>query len=95
MRLSEQDIGDVYYTTLLQHVGCAAYAHETGRLFGGDDIALRATGTAVSLAARVDCVAPIAPTATLLELRGGHACQIERIDRFLDASEGHLAGNPV
>jgi HD-GYP domain-containing protein (c-di-GMP phosphodiesterase class II) len=35
---------DVYYTTLLQHIGCTAYAHETASLFGGDDIALRAEG---------------------------------------------------
>ena len=47
MNLSDQDVGDVYYTTLLQHVGCTAYAHETARAFGGDDIALRAAGAAI------------------------------------------------
>jgi HD-GYP domain-containing protein (c-di-GMP phosphodiesterase class II) len=31
----------VYYTALLQHVGCTAYAHEAGRLFGGDEIAVK------------------------------------------------------
>jgi HD-GYP domain-containing protein (c-di-GMP phosphodiesterase class II) len=33
---------DVYYTTLLQHVGCTAYAHEAARRFGGDEIAVKA-----------------------------------------------------
>jgi HD-GYP domain-containing protein (c-di-GMP phosphodiesterase class II) len=37
----------VYYTAMLQHVGCTAYAHETAALLGGDDIALRASGALV------------------------------------------------
>lgn len=37
----------VYYTALLQHLGCTAYAHETAVIFGGDDIALRADGALV------------------------------------------------
>ena len=52
MDLSERDVGDVYYTTLLQHIGCTAYAHETAALFGGDDIAVRAGG------ARIDSANP-------------------------------------
>src|ERR671911_824240 len=47
--LDERDVGDVYYATLLQHVGCTAYAHETAALFGGDDIAVRAGGARVRL----------------------------------------------
>jgi hypothetical protein len=35
------DASDVYYTTLLQHVGCTAYAHEAARLLGGDEIAIK------------------------------------------------------
>jgi response regulator RpfG family c-di-GMP phosphodiesterase len=34
MGLKEGDVGDVYYATLLQHVGCTAYAHETAAVFG-------------------------------------------------------------
>jgi hypothetical protein len=34
MGLGESDVCDVYYSTLLQHVGCTAYAHETAALFG-------------------------------------------------------------
>jgi HD-GYP domain-containing protein (c-di-GMP phosphodiesterase class II) len=33
---------DVYYVTLLQHVGCTAYAHEAAALLGGDEIAVKA-----------------------------------------------------
>ena len=29
---ASEDVGDIYYTTLLQHVGCTAYAHETAAL---------------------------------------------------------------
>ncbi len=32
---------DVYYTTLLQHIGCTAYAHEAARMLGGDEIAVK------------------------------------------------------
>ena len=47
MQLSEPDVADVYYATLLQHVGCTAYAHETAALFGGNDIAVRAGGARI------------------------------------------------
>jgi HD-GYP domain-containing protein (c-di-GMP phosphodiesterase class II) len=33
--------GDVYYTTLLQHVGCTGFAHEAAAMLGGDDIAVK------------------------------------------------------
>jgi HD-GYP domain-containing protein (c-di-GMP phosphodiesterase class II)/DNA-binding CsgD family transcriptional regulator len=47
MGLDERDVGDIYYATLLQHVGCTAYAHETAALLGGDDIAIRAGGARI------------------------------------------------
>ncbi len=50
MDLNEGDVGDVYYATLLQHVGCTAYAHETAALFGGNDIAVRAGGAKTDFA---------------------------------------------
>lgn len=53
MDLSERGVvGDIYYTTLLQHIGCTAYAYETAALLGGDDIAVRADG------ARIDSANP-------------------------------------
>jgi HD-GYP domain-containing protein (c-di-GMP phosphodiesterase class II) len=35
------DPADVYYTTLLQHMGCTAYAHEAARMLGGDELAVK------------------------------------------------------
>jgi HD-GYP domain-containing protein (c-di-GMP phosphodiesterase class II) len=35
------DPSDVYYTTLLQHIGCTAYAHEAAAMLGGDEIAVK------------------------------------------------------
>ncbi len=40
--LAADDPSDVYYTTLLQHAGCTAYAHEAAALLGGDEIAVKA-----------------------------------------------------
>jgi HD-GYP domain-containing protein (c-di-GMP phosphodiesterase class II)/DNA-binding CsgD family transcriptional regulator len=50
MEVGESDVCDIYYVTLLQHVGCIAYAHETAALLGGDDIALRASGARIDSA---------------------------------------------
>ncbi len=36
---------DVYYTTLLQHIGCTAYAHEAAAMLGGDEIAVKSAAT--------------------------------------------------
>jgi hypothetical protein len=36
MDLPDRDVRDVYYCTLLQHLGCTAPAHETTYLFGDD-----------------------------------------------------------
>ena len=35
--LPEREVADVYYTALLQHVGCTAFRHEAAMLFGRDD----------------------------------------------------------
>jgi hypothetical protein len=40
--LPEPEVSDVYYTALMQHVGCAGYAHEAAALLGGDEIAVKA-----------------------------------------------------
>ena len=39
--LDAPDQRAVYYTSLLQHVGCTAYAHEAAALLGGDEIAVK------------------------------------------------------
>ncbi|HSK21742.1 MAG TPA: HD domain-containing phosphohydrolase [Egicoccus sp.] len=44
--LAEPQVRDVYYTTLLQHLGCTAPMHELTHLFGNDrDVLARAEGT--------------------------------------------------
>ena len=47
MGIPDPDLPGVFYTALLQHVGCTAYAYETAGLFGGNDIALRAAGARI------------------------------------------------
>lgn len=37
MGLSEDEVRAIYWTALLKHVGCTAYAHEQARWVGGDD----------------------------------------------------------
>jgi HD-GYP domain-containing protein (c-di-GMP phosphodiesterase class II)/DNA-binding CsgD family transcriptional regulator len=39
--LAEEDVRDVYLTTLLRHLGCTATAHEEAYLFGGDELQSR------------------------------------------------------
>ncbi|HZD17905.1 MAG TPA: HD domain-containing phosphohydrolase [Actinomycetota bacterium] len=39
--LSEREVADVYYTTLLKHLGCTATSHEETHLFGPDDLGMR------------------------------------------------------
>jgi hypothetical protein len=40
--LGVREHSDVYYVTLLQHIGCTAYAHEAAALLGGDELAVKA-----------------------------------------------------
>jgi HD-GYP domain-containing protein (c-di-GMP phosphodiesterase class II) len=40
---SDEDARDVYYTSLLQHIGCTAYSHESSRYFGDEQSVKRAT----------------------------------------------------
>lgn len=48
MGLPELQVADVYYTTLLKHLGCTATTHEEAHLFGPDEQGLR------SIAERTD-----------------------------------------
>lgn len=51
LRLSATEVADVLYTSLLQHLGCTAYAHESAQVWG-DDV------TATRLAFRTDFTRP-------------------------------------
>ena len=35
------EVGDVVYTSLLQHLGCTAYAHEAAQVWGDDVASVR------------------------------------------------------
>jgi HD-GYP domain-containing protein (c-di-GMP phosphodiesterase class II) len=39
--LAERDVADVYYTALLEHIGCTGFAHETAAAYG-DEMAVNA-----------------------------------------------------
>jgi HD-GYP domain-containing protein (c-di-GMP phosphodiesterase class II)/DNA-binding CsgD family transcriptional regulator len=38
---TDQEVSDVLYTALLQHLGCTAYAHEAARVWGDDVVTTR------------------------------------------------------
>ena len=52
MGLPEAEVGVVYYTTLLKHLGCTATSHEETQLFGPDELAMR------RVAERIDSARP-------------------------------------
>lgn len=41
----EGEVADIYWTALLAHSGCTAFAHEQAALFAGDEIAVNAAGS--------------------------------------------------
>jgi HD-GYP domain-containing protein (c-di-GMP phosphodiesterase class II)/DNA-binding CsgD family transcriptional regulator len=65
MGLPDVDIADVYWTTLLAHSGCTAFAHEQAALFGGDEISVNDFGS------RTDFGEPREVVAFLRELSRG------------------------
>ena len=63
MDLPEREVADVFYVSLLFHVGCVAYAHETFELFG-DDQAVRRAAVETDLTDMRDILATLIPGAT-------------------------------
>jgi hypothetical protein len=55
------DPSDVYYTTLMQHVGCTAYAHEAARMLGGDELAVKRAAVHTDFARPSDVVRTYLP----------------------------------
>src|SRR5688572_13903751 len=79
MDLPEPVVRDVYYTTLLQHVGCTAPAHERAHLFG-DELA------GAPLAERTDEASRRESLALLLSVgRGTGARRIRHLARMVAA----------
>jgi HD-GYP domain-containing protein (c-di-GMP phosphodiesterase class II)/DNA-binding CsgD family transcriptional regulator len=63
MDLSDREVADVFYVSLLFHVGCVAYAHETFELFG-DDQAVRRAAVETDFTDVRDIFATLIPEAT-------------------------------
>jgi HD-GYP domain-containing protein (c-di-GMP phosphodiesterase class II) len=64
--LPEDEVRAVYYTALLQHLGCVGFAHETARVFG-DELAMNAAVARTDVASTRDLFTTFLP-----ELTGGH-----------------------
>ncbi|MFP3901410.1 MAG: HD domain-containing phosphohydrolase [Acidimicrobiia bacterium] len=63
MDLSEPEVADVFYVSLLFHVGCPAYSHEAAELFG-DDLAVNHAAVAADLTDLRDVFTTFIPEST-------------------------------
>lgn len=54
MGLSDETSREVFYTALLQHVGCVGYAHEAAAVFGGRDVEMNLAGSHTDFASPAD-----------------------------------------
>jgi hypothetical protein len=61
--LPEQEVRAVYYTALLQHVGCVGYAHETAAVFG-DELAMNLAAARTNFASPRDLFTTFLPELT-------------------------------
>lgn len=55
LALSEAELDELFYVSLLRHIGCTAFSHEEGLLFG-DDNAMRANFTGIDSRSPTDVV---------------------------------------
>jgi HD-GYP domain-containing protein (c-di-GMP phosphodiesterase class II) len=87
--LPQRELADVYWTALLMHVGCTAFAHEQAALFGGDEIMVNAIG------AKTDFSQPREAIAFLLELgRDRSPAQRARL-LFVGLTQGERFGREI
>jgi HD-GYP domain-containing protein (c-di-GMP phosphodiesterase class II) len=61
LELSDREVSDVYYTTLLKHLGCTATPHEE-LLFGPDELAMRPVAERTDVARPVEVLALLRAT---------------------------------
>jgi HD-GYP domain-containing protein (c-di-GMP phosphodiesterase class II) len=61
--LPDEEVRAVYYTALLQHLGCTGFAHETAQRFG-DELAVNAALSRTNLASMRDVVTTFLPALT-------------------------------
>jgi HD-GYP domain-containing protein (c-di-GMP phosphodiesterase class II) len=71
MGLDEGEVADVFYTTLLLHVGCTGLAHETVATWG-DDVALLGIVARTNLADPAEMMARLVPAVPLPRARAEH-----------------------
>jgi HD-GYP domain-containing protein (c-di-GMP phosphodiesterase class II) len=64
LELPDPVVADVFYTALLEHVGCTAQAHETAALLGGDELAVNAAGVRTNFADTRDVFTTFLPELT-------------------------------
>ena len=76
--LGDKDVADTYYTSLLFHVGCPAFSHETATLFGNELTITRAVAR-TNLADPADYLATLVPEATRGLPRGAREALAERL----------------
>lgn len=62
--LADDRAADVFYTALLQHVGCTGFAHEQAALLGGDDRLVNAAGAKTDFADPADVFRTFLPELT-------------------------------
>lgn len=96
--LDDADASEVYYTTLLQHVGCTAYAHEAAMLLGGDEIAVKRAAVRTNFGRPRDVVltylpnlAPAASLVTRLRVAGTAAVHARTIVQGYSRSNCEVA----
>lgn len=63
MNLSESEVSDVFFVSLLFHVGCVAYSHETAERFG-DDLAVNHAAIKTEITSVRDVFARLIPEST-------------------------------
>src|SRR6202165_2247052 len=85
---------DIYYTTLLQHIGCTAYAHEAAALLGGDEIAVKRAAVHTDFGDPRDILRSylphLAPTADILtRLRAAGTAAVRARDVVRGYSRAH------
>jgi HD-GYP domain-containing protein (c-di-GMP phosphodiesterase class II)/DNA-binding CsgD family transcriptional regulator len=75
LRLSEQQLEELFYVTLLRHIGCTAFSHEEG-IVVGDDNALRGNFTGI------DSRRPAEVAATAIRTFGAGTGSLGRVRTF-------------
>jgi HD-GYP domain-containing protein (c-di-GMP phosphodiesterase class II) len=95
---SAADPSAVYYTTLMQHIGCTGYAHEAAQLLGGDEIAVKRAAVHTNFAEPRDVLrnylpnlAPGESALTRLRVAGVAAVRAKEIVRGYSAANCETA----